>query len=583
MTPYNKKLVQRTVEHLKVDSSTNIWAGIKSGLDVFKSASPSTNVQGLYLLTDGQPNLGCPSKGYAAALKPLLAQLAQMNQQVPTIHTFGFGYDIRSGLLQTVAEIGLGSYAFIPDASMIGTVFVHAVANSYSTYATQAVLTVYSSDNSRLVCSTVMNISHDGGVTHMRLGNLQYGQSRDVVIDFPDSGSCSIEAVLYYTNSYGTACHLVIPESSAVHPDHQYHLLRSELCGWLAGLFPKQNDGEHRAYTSAIKLKEARQALDVLSNTMQPIIDREGIHSLYLDAVGEDFEGQITQALKPAAWKRWGQHFLPSLLHAYARQVCNSFKDPGPMEFGKNSALFTHYRDALDAAFESLPPPAPSRAHVTNGPIVTNFTMARFHNSGGGCFDGNCLVRLADETRLPIKWLQPRMRVWTPMGPRLVRAVVKQVHPRSAESFKLVRVGQVWLTPWHPLKHDGRWTFPDEIAEQRIRSRGDIYSVLLEASSDTEAHAIEVGGETCVTLGHGLIDKSLSNDVRAHPFFGNYDTAKNDLQYLPTNKKGQHLSQGLRREGLTGLVCGWVPCVEPLASTPAAPLTHRLRELEVQA
>lgn len=36
-----------------------------------------------------------------------------------TIHTFGFGYDIKSGLLKSISETGGGNYAFIPDAGMI--------------------------------------------------------------------------------------------------------------------------------------------------------------------------------------------------------------------------------------------------------------------------------------------------------------------------------------------------------------------------------------------------------------------------------------------------------------------------------
>ena len=40
------------------------------------------------------------------------------------IHTFGFGYYLRSGLLKSIAEIGSGNYAFIPDAGMIGTIVV---------------------------------------------------------------------------------------------------------------------------------------------------------------------------------------------------------------------------------------------------------------------------------------------------------------------------------------------------------------------------------------------------------------------------------------------------------------------------
>lgn len=36
-----------------------------------------------------------------------------------SIHTFGFGYNLRSGLLKSIAEEGGGNYSFIPDSGMI--------------------------------------------------------------------------------------------------------------------------------------------------------------------------------------------------------------------------------------------------------------------------------------------------------------------------------------------------------------------------------------------------------------------------------------------------------------------------------
>jgi hypothetical protein len=55
-------------------------------------------------------------------LRQVLQDHQRLKGQLPTIHTFGFGYSIRSGLLQSIAEVGAGSYSFIPDAGMIGTV-----------------------------------------------------------------------------------------------------------------------------------------------------------------------------------------------------------------------------------------------------------------------------------------------------------------------------------------------------------------------------------------------------------------------------------------------------------------------------
>lgn len=54
----------------------------------------------------------CPVQGYVPKLRG-------MEQLPASVHTFGFGYSLRSGLLKSIAEIGGGNYAFIPDAGMI--------------------------------------------------------------------------------------------------------------------------------------------------------------------------------------------------------------------------------------------------------------------------------------------------------------------------------------------------------------------------------------------------------------------------------------------------------------------------------
>lgn len=83
------------------------------GLRLFgKNEGGSGRVPALMVLTDGMPNHMCPAQGYVAKLKA-------MERLPAAIHTFGFGYSLRSGLLKSVAEIGGGGYSFIPDAGMI--------------------------------------------------------------------------------------------------------------------------------------------------------------------------------------------------------------------------------------------------------------------------------------------------------------------------------------------------------------------------------------------------------------------------------------------------------------------------------
>jgi len=75
----------------------------------------------LLKFTAGQPNHMCPRQGYALKLHQVLQDQQAQEKQLPSIHTFGFGYSIRSGLLQSIAEVGAGTYSFIPDSGMIGT------------------------------------------------------------------------------------------------------------------------------------------------------------------------------------------------------------------------------------------------------------------------------------------------------------------------------------------------------------------------------------------------------------------------------------------------------------------------------
>lgn len=131
ITAANKEKAEATIEKMRVEACTNLWHGLKDGIKLFKNGSDTGRVPAVMVLTDGVPNYMYPPQGYVPALKAL-------GNIVPSIHTFGFGYTLRSGLLKSIAEFGRGNYSFIPDAGIIGTVFVHAIANLQSTFVINA-------------------------------------------------------------------------------------------------------------------------------------------------------------------------------------------------------------------------------------------------------------------------------------------------------------------------------------------------------------------------------------------------------------------------------------------------------------
>src|ERR1700733_12543310 len=87
----------------------------------------------LMVLTDGQPNEPL-SNSVVAAMRRWCKDKRLERMPVP-IHTFGFGHNLKEGLLQLIAEFSGSDYCFVLNTSMLGTVFNHAIANLKSTYA----------------------------------------------------------------------------------------------------------------------------------------------------------------------------------------------------------------------------------------------------------------------------------------------------------------------------------------------------------------------------------------------------------------------------------------------------------------
>lgn len=125
MDSNGKKTAERAVDLLDPDGSTNIWAGLETGLNVIKSADVGKNTA-LLLLTDGQPVV-VPPRGHLAMLKRYRDECGGNLPAV--INTFGFGNTLDCVLLNELASEGNGAFAFIPDGSFVGTIFLNALSS----------------------------------------------------------------------------------------------------------------------------------------------------------------------------------------------------------------------------------------------------------------------------------------------------------------------------------------------------------------------------------------------------------------------------------------------------------------------
>jgi hypothetical protein len=383
--------------------------------------------------------------------------------------------------------------------------------------------------------------------------------------DFPPV----INAVLDFSRLDGNVCKAVCHRSivdtggPTLSPaEMAYHMSRSAVVELLSRVAPlRAEDGEHipdRNIAGKLAV-EVEMLLSSIPAADHSVSSDPRCASLLEDLAGEDPKGQISLAFRKKFFGRWGIHYLPSLANAHAKQICNSFKDPGPLMYGTDSPLFIRCRDRLDNAFDSLPAPKPNNYTTYRGTI----SMSSYNSSSAPCFAGNATVVVvsasSNEKRVTkVGRLRGGMSVLTPCGPRKVVVVLKTRVRR--EAMCLLGKG-LMITPWHPVSLDGKsWDFPARMSHRPVRYTGSIYSVLLEKDGEIDAHAVMVGGVWGVTLGHGLTDTGhgdVLKDVRAHHFLGDYDAVLESLSGLHKGTNGLVAGGGVVRDQRTGLMTGF--------------------------
>lgn len=203
----------------------------------------------------------------------------------------------------------------------------------------------------------------------------------------------------------------------------------------------------------------------------------------------------------------------------------------------------------MERAYLALPPPIPSiavRDEEGNEQRIPE-SMSAYHNRDAGCFAAGCPVKLVDSTMLAIERLRPEMILWTPRGGRKVSAIVES----AVLDAEMCRIGDLLITPWHPIRVGGAWAFPADITDSAFRYRGKVYAILLELDENENAHAVIVGGVLAVTSGHGVTAASGCRDVRAHKFFGDYMAVQRAIEGLSV-RNGVYVSLGMQRDGANG-------------------------------
>jgi hypothetical protein len=492
MTTSNKVAVNTIINNLRADGSTNIYDAIMKSVDICTRAENVGKEFISMLLTDGCPNIN-PPRGILETLKSKPTNL--------TMFTFAFGYDIDSKLLFDLSVYGEGGFGFIPDCTMVGTVFINAMAHIL-TKNSSGVVDTHSDDPSD---------SHD-------------------------------PAPLVGGGGAGAGAGATAPATTTTTDINNFNQFHNE---YLDTLFESISHMKTNHTLSITKLNELYEKYKTSTNE-KIIAALKDIQST------NESEGQIGMAPKYA--EKWGIHYTRAYLRAQTLQYTMNFKDPGLQIY--SNAAFQRMQEIGDDLFVSLPPPTPSGYSSSYGTYggygagaasaATLTSMAVFHNASGGCFAPNSLVKMSDNSYKKIQDINPGDSVYTPIGASNVIALVtcgsyKQYQPMS-------NINKLWITPYHPILFENEWKFPASIAFYCERLMPFVYNLVLESG-----HIVEVNDFLCVTLGHGFEDH-----VVKHEYFGTNKVIE-DLMNLPGWSIGRPCFTNLVAiKNNEGKICAWI-------------------------
>jgi len=494
-----KACVKIALMGLSPSGSTNIWDGICTACENL----PENGL--VFLLTDGQPNIR-PPRGELHSIQAMIDEGRKF-----TLNTFGFGYNLDTALLYSLARTTQGSHSFIPDIGLVGTVFIHAMANALVTRRAQAVLNIQTSGAVSGLCAETIKTSWGYQVP---IGPLCCGQNREFLFhsDTP--------VVITMDNS-------IVQEDSSLHftSDRQRVALGILECNRLA----------------ATSTEQAKYHL------------RELIESISDGPIKQDLCGQVTEAIEKDAYHKWGRHFLPSVSLAHETQTCNNFLDPGLQNYGGQT--FKKVRDRLADIFGDLKAPEPSlrqqvvaRARAAGRVAGAQLESMRiYNNSSGPCFAGACRVNMADGTRLPCAEIRKGHIVQTRGGPKTISMVLKTYTQNYLAEF--CRLGDLFVTKNHPIRHLGKWTHPKLIVEPQTMPCEAVFSFLLEDRYES----MFIEDIECITLAHGVQNDSVAE----HSFFGTEEVVhamcNTDVNVVDN---GVVEIYGVERDSETGWVIG---------------------------
>jgi Mg-chelatase subunit ChlD len=522
MNAMNRATAISKIDALVPLNCTNLWDGLVTAMNAVKNDVTPNMLASIFLLTDGIPNVE-PPRGHLPMLKMFQDENPDINF---TVNTFGFGYNLKSDLLLDIAKATGGNYSFIPDASFVGTVFVHAASNALSTFGQGAILDIeLPSSDEAIVLGSALNSQLEHKKTswgiQIEVGAISYDQDRTFVVLLPKDVT-GVAAPLFKLSFFDvdSGNTTVSNDVLASAPANNLELLRLAAVDAISTNLSGGVSGGCNIQTVVDAIKNAADA------------ERSGVGPLLVD-----MSGQVTEAFSKAEYfSKWGKHYLPAIARAHLLQLCTNFKDPGMQSYGGRA--FEALRDAADKIFMSMPAPTPSRRVIDasgascRASVMSSSAYSRsYYNSSNACFAGDCIVTMADGSYKLVWHVKKGDVIMTPGGGSATVACVVKTLTENGRCDLVQLDNGLKSTPYHPIMWNGVWTFPKDIkAIEKNASCHAVFSFVME----NREPAMIINDVACITLAHGV----EGDAVASHAYFGTESIVKDLKKFSGAWKRG---------------------------------------------
>lgn len=500
-TKTNKELLIKNIKELKVEGGTSIWNGLKTGIDLVTNLNNIRDTfignTNMILFTDGQNNGFTPAKGIVNELE----QLKDNSNINASIYTVGYGNTSEVKLLYDISTVSNGYYSYISDVNMIGTVFVNLLANISSTIGIDAEL-LFSKEVE--VLSDLPKLT-----TRYKLPIIKAGEKRHVLVknssnmfDYPTD----FEVMLKYTSITGKV-HEIKKITEVSHDNELYKM--------------------HKQRSEFVKLCKQLPNVNLFNEYLQ--------HT-HLSELTEDIQNELLKGLRDN-FNTWGERYFYFFMQSHDYENCTNFKDKSLQKY--IGELGKKLRNEYNSIYNNIQPWQNSnKCRSGNNTSSRNISMSRFNNSNNICYHENGKI-ITDKKIKKCKDIKQGDNVLTKDGFAKVKCVVKTKQINNL--CYMTQLGELFITPWHPVNIDNEWKFPTEISKTtKLINTEYIYSFVLE-----KYHTLIVDNVITCTLGHN--NKNI-------PYSYYSDKVIQDIEKVGGFKKGVVIVENVSRNEKTSKV-----------------------------